>query len=112
MGVVVRRDVALDYYVGTRYIAELGSNIFTVAVDYAINPKYTLSVAESTDTGLGKYVQTDFALTRRFDNCFLVLRAYNNQTTGQSGFGVNFVPGGVSGGLDTATIGNGTGGVR
>ena len=81
-------------------------------MDYAVNSKYTISIAEVLQTGLGKYTQTDFAITRRFDNCALVIHAYNDQVTGQSGFGVNFIPGGVSGGFDTTNLATTTGGIR
>jgi hypothetical protein len=113
VGLVVRRDVALDYYLGTRYIAQLDSNIFTVQVDYAINAKYTVSIGENIQTGLGKYTATNFSLIRRFDNCFLIVHAYNDQVTGTSGFGINFVPLGAGGGFDTSSLGSATGfGVR
>ena len=112
VGIVVRRDINLDYYFGTRYIAQLDSTVYTVAVDYTINPKYTVSVAEEIQTGLGKYTQTDFALVRRFDNCFLIIHAYNDQISHTSGFGVNFVPSGAAFGLDTSSVGAPTGGVR
>ncbi len=112
VGVVVRRDVALDYYVGARYIAQLDSTVFTVATDYAINPKYSVSIAEEIQTGLGRYTQTDLAVVRRFDNCFLIIHAYNNQVSHTSGFGVNFVPSGASGGLDTSSVGSPTNGIR
>ncbi len=113
VGIVVRRDVAMDYYLGSRYIAQLDSNVFTFAVDYAINPKYTVSVAEEIQTGLGKYTQTDFALTRRFDNCALIIHAYNDQVSHTSGFGINFIPSGLSGGLDSSSVGGNIGaGIR
>ena len=54
VGVVVRRDVYLDYYLGTRYIAALDSNISTVAIDYQITPKYTVSFSQSVGLRAGQ----------------------------------------------------------
>ena len=71
------------------------------AIDYQLTPKYTVSFSQSVDFGMGKNVETVFALTRKFDNCSLIVRAYTNETTGQNGFGVNLIPSGVSYGVDT-----------
>jgi lipopolysaccharide assembly outer membrane protein LptD (OstA) len=112
VGFLVRRDVALDYYLGTRYIAQLDSNVLTFQVDYSITPKYTVSIGEQIETGVGKYTSTNFQIVRRFDNCFLIVHAYNEQVTHTSGFGINFVPLGAAGGVDTSAIGNPANGVR
>ena len=39
VGLVVRRDINLLYFLGLRYIEELNSNIATVFVSYEISPK-------------------------------------------------------------------------
>ena len=101
VGLVVRRDTRLDYYLGNRYIADIHSNITTAAVDYQLTSKYSMSFSQSVDFGLGKNVESAFALSRRFDNFFLIIKATNDETTGQSGFGINILPVGVGYGINT-----------
>ena len=79
VGVVAQRDERLSYYVGTRYIDEINSNITTVAADYQVSSKYNLSFAQSFDFGLGENVVSSVAVVRKFDTFFLVFKAFSQR---------------------------------
>ncbi len=49
IGLSVKHDPRLSYYMGLRYIDELNSTVGTFGLDYRINKKYTLSFFEQYD---------------------------------------------------------------
>ena len=104
IGLVVRRDEHLTYYLGNRYIADLRSNITTAAIDYQISRKYSVVLAQSFDFGLNQDVASEIDVTRRFDTFAVVVRAFHNETTDQNGFGVNIFPNGLGYGLDSSAF--------
>lgn len=106
VGLVVRRDERLSYFVGNRYIDELNSNITTVAGTYQINPKYTVALGQSFDFGLGENVSSSAAVIRRFDRFIVQARVFHNSTNDQSGFGFNIFPTGLGYGLDSDVVGS------
>ncbi len=106
IGLVLRRDEVTDLYVGNRYIADLNSNITTVALDYELSSKYTVNFSQSFDFGTGNNVETSVGVTRKFDAFFAVFRAFHNETTNQNGVGINVYPNGVGYGLNTDALNN------
>jgi lipopolysaccharide assembly outer membrane protein LptD (OstA) len=106
VGLVVRRDERMSYYVGTRYIDVLNSNITTIAGTYEISPKYTIALGQSYDFGIGQNVASSAAILRKFDRFLMSLRVVYNSSTDESGFSVNFVPTGTNYGFDTDVLGN------
>jgi lipopolysaccharide export system protein LptA len=106
LGLVARRDERMTYYVGNRYIADLGSNITTAAIEYQISPKYSIVLAQSYDFGLGQDVASEVEVTRRFDAFTVVVKAVHDESTDQNGFGFNIFPNGVGYGLDSGALQN------
>ncbi|HEX8915648.1 MAG TPA: LPS assembly protein LptD [Humisphaera sp.] len=104
VGIVAQRDERLSYYVGTRYIDEINSNITTVAIDYQLSSKYNLSIAQAFDFGLGENVVSSVGVIRKFDTFFLVLRAFHNETTDQSGVSFNITPRWLKASADTDVL--------
>lgn len=97
LGLAVRRDPRLSYYIGTRYINELDSNITTVAVDYELTKKYSLAFSQSFDFAQQSNVGTDLTVTRRFDRFFLSVSVYHNSIDNTSGIRFNLLPEGAPG---------------
>ncbi|RKY20197.1 MAG: hypothetical protein DRP62_08725 [Planctomycetota bacterium] len=73
----------LSYYIGSRYLRrvsvldEEGSNAFTFALTYVLDPRYTLTFAQQYDFDYGANIQSDITLLRRYHRmyCGLTLRA-------------------------------------
>ena len=102
IGVLVRRDEKLSYFIGNRYIAELDSNITSIHADYELTSKYLLSLDQEFDFTLGKNVYSSLAVIRKFDT-FLMSFSYNfDETTHQNGISFNLYPIGFGYGLDTS----------
>ncbi len=99
IGLAAQRLDRTTFYVGTRYIEELKTNITTLALDYQINEKYLLSMAQSFDFGRSENVSYNFGITRKFDRFFFQLQFVYDQTTNDTGFSINLLPYGVSRGL-------------
>lgn len=106
VGLIARRDERLTYFLGNRYIEELGSNITTAAAWYQISPKYTIAVSQSFDFGLGQNVASSIQFVRYFDRFIAAIKIYHNSSTDQSGFGFNIFPTGVGYGLDSDVVGS------
>jgi hypothetical protein len=103
VGLLVRREILWSLYLGNRYIADLNSNITTIAATYEISPKYTISLGQSFDFGLNKNVSSNVALIRKFDRFIFVVRADRDEISGQTGFSVNFFPIGFGQGFETSS---------
>ena len=83
-GVVQQLDVGvsrlcwpdLSYYIGSRYLRrvqvldEQGSNAFTFAVTYVLDPRYTLVFAQQFDFDYGANVRSDVTLIRRYHRIY------------------------------------------
>jgi hypothetical protein len=84
-GVVEQADVGfshmrwpnLSYYVGSRYLkrinngyGEEGSNAFTFAVTYVLDPRYTVVFSQQIDFDYGKTIRSDLALIRHYHRIF------------------------------------------
>ncbi|MDB5297066.1 MAG: hypothetical protein JWO31_3049, partial [Phycisphaerales bacterium] len=104
VGLVVQRDERMTYYLGTRYIDELNSNITTFAIDYQISPRYNVGFAQSFDFSQGENVASGLSLIRKFDTLFMIFRIARNETLDQTSFGFSVVPRGLAAGIDTDTL--------
>jgi hypothetical protein len=104
IGLVAQRGERMTYFLGNRYIADLDSNITTFAFDYQLTPKYTVIFSQSYDFGVTENVESFAAVLRRFDTFTIMVKAFHNEVTEQSGIGFNIVPRGVGYGLDTDMI--------
>jgi len=66
----------LSYYIGSRYLRrvevldEKGSNAFTFAVTYALDPRYTLVFAQQYDFDYGANVRSDITIIRRYHRVY------------------------------------------
>jgi hypothetical protein len=104
IGVAVQRDQRLNYFIGTRYVADLDSNLATIEVNYELDKKYSVSATQSFDFASSKDVYYTFALIRKFDNFSASVRVYYDQTTAQKGFSFSLAPNGLSRGLGTSDL--------
>jgi lipopolysaccharide assembly outer membrane protein LptD (OstA) len=106
IGLAARRDEYLSYFIGTRYIDELDSNITTLAITYQLTPKYTLGLSGSYDFGQGDSVRNSVMLTRRFDRFFMSVQAFRDETDDDNGVSFNLYPEGIAGGLSSNRLSN------
>ena len=66
----------LSYYIGSRYLRrvevldEKGSNAFTFAVTYVIDPRYTVVFSQEFDFDYGANVRSDITLIRRYHRIY------------------------------------------
>ncbi|MHC4456135.1 MAG: LPS-assembly protein LptD [Planctomycetota bacterium] len=63
----------LSYYIGSRYLrriennfGEIGSNAFTFAATYVLDPRYTLVFSQQFDFDYGARLRSDISLIRRY----------------------------------------------
>ena len=101
IGMVVRRDDRMTYFVGNRYIEELDSNITSVFGEYDLSPKYSIAASQSYDFGLSENVSSAVEVRRKFDQFFMSFKLHYNERDNQSGFSFNIFPVGFGYGLDT-----------
>jgi hypothetical protein len=101
IGFAVQRDTRLSYFIGTRYIADLHSNITTFEASYQLSRSYDLSVAESFDFGQSQNVLYSIVLTRKFDRFQAGIRVFYDQTLNQNGVSFEFAPYGFARGIGT-----------
>ncbi|MCH7557849.1 MAG: LPS-assembly protein LptD [Planctomycetes bacterium] len=67
----------LSYYIGSRYLrridngfGEKGSNAFTFAATYVLDPRYTLIYSGQLDFDYGKTIRSDITLLRRYHRIY------------------------------------------
>jgi lipopolysaccharide export system protein LptA len=101
LGVLVRRDIKLSYFLGNRYVADLNSDITSINVNYQLATKYILSLDQEFDFTQGKNVYSSAAIVREFDTFYMAFRYYFDETTKQNGVSFNLYPMGLGAGLDT-----------
>jgi len=70
----------LSYYIGSRYLrrfnnnlGEKGSNMFTFAATYALDPRYTLIFSQQYDFEYNANVRSDITLMRRYHRMYWAL---------------------------------------
>jgi hypothetical protein len=101
VGIAIQRDARLSYFVGTRYIADLNSNIATLEINYMLDRKYSISATESLDLNQSKNEYYTVAITRAFDNFSMALHFYYDQSSNDKGVSFTFQPFGL-----TRTVGS------
>jgi hypothetical protein len=99
IGLLVRRDERLTYFVGNRYIDELNSNITTVAFTYELSSKYLVAASQSYDFGLAQNVSSSIAFIRQFDALQVEVSLSHDSTSDETSFNFNVVPKGFGYGL-------------
>lgn len=92
VGLAVRHQPQVSWFIGTRYIEQLNSNIATVAIEYQLTPKYSVSLGQSYDFGENDTVGTNATIYRRFDRFVMALRVYNDSRNNVSGISFNLFP--------------------
>ena len=66
----------LSYYIGSRYLRRLvignekGSNAFTFALTYVLDPRYTVVFSQQYDFDYGANIRRDIALIRRYHRVY------------------------------------------
>jgi hypothetical protein len=66
----------LSYYIGSRYLRrvevldEKGSNVFTFAATYRLDPRYTVVFSEQFDFDYGAGIRSDLTLIRRYHRMY------------------------------------------
>jgi len=66
----------LSYYIGSRYLRrvevldEKGSNAFTFAATYVLDPRYTLVYSAQYDFDYGASIRSDITLIRRYHRIY------------------------------------------
>jgi hypothetical protein len=67
----------LQYYIGSRYLrrldngyGEYGSNAFTFAVTYVLDPRYTVVYSQQIDFDFGEIVRSDITLIRQYHRLY------------------------------------------
>ncbi|MHC4336935.1 MAG: LPS-assembly protein LptD [Planctomycetota bacterium] len=67
----------LSYYIGSRYLrrinntyGEKGSNAFTFAATYVLDPRYTVVFSQQFDFDYGAAIRSDIALLRRYHRMY------------------------------------------
>jgi hypothetical protein len=99
VGVAIQRDTRLSYFIGTRYIADLNSNIATLEFNYTLDQKYSVQATESLDLAQSKNVYYTFSLTRSFDTFAASFQVYYDQSSNNKGFKFTFQPFGIGRGV-------------
>lgn len=92
----------LSYYVGTRYLRsvetgdEKGSNAFTFAVTYKINPRYTITFANQYDFQRKEKIASEVTLIRRYHRLFYGLTYSLDESLDRQAIVLSIWPEGVS----------------
>lgn len=95
MGLAVRRDPRVSYFLGIRYIDPLNSTIGTATVIYQMSKKYQLALSQSYNFSDTNNVDSAVEVTRHFDKFWATLRVYHDSITDQSGVGFLLYPEGL-----------------
>ena len=91
----------LSYYVGSRYLRrveimdEKGSNVFTFAATYILDPRYTIIFSQQFDFDYGANVRSDITLIRRYHRMFCGLTFSADQSLDRQAIVLSIWPQGV-----------------
>jgi len=91
----------LSYYIGSRYLRrvevldEKGSNAFTFAVTYALDPRYTLVFAQQYDFDYGANIRSDITFIRRYHRVYWGLTYSTNESMDRQSIIFSIWPQGV-----------------
>ncbi|MCK4292581.1 MAG: LPS-assembly protein LptD [Planctomycetes bacterium] len=92
----------LGYYIGSRYLrrvdsgfGEKGSNAFTFAATYVLDPRYTLVFSQQFDFDYGANIRSDVTLIRRYHRICLGLTYSADESLDQHSVVFSLWPAGV-----------------
>jgi len=102
VGLAARRDPRLSYFTGLRYIGEVNSTIASLAFDYQLTSKYTVSLAQAFDLSDNGRNSTNVTVKRRFDRFFVTVNVFYDDLEDTSGVSFGIFPEGLSAGATTA----------
>jgi hypothetical protein len=94
----------LQYYIGSRYLRRLdngygehGSNAFTFAVTYVLDPRYTLVYAQQLDFDYGEMIRSDLTLIRQYHRLYWGLTFSADESLDRQSIAFSLWPQGVPG---------------
>jgi hypothetical protein len=94
----------LQYYIGSRYLrrldngyGEYGSNAFTFAVTYVLDPRYTLVYSQQYDFDYGVVVRSDLTLIRQYHRLYWGLTFSADESLDRQSIVFSLWPQGVPG---------------
>ena len=92
----------LSYYIGSRYLRRIdnglgqkGSNAFTFAATYVLDPRYTLVFSQQFDFDYGANVRSDITLIRRYHRIYYGLTFSADESRDRQGVVFSIWPQGV-----------------
>lgn len=91
----------LSYYIGSRYLRrvrilnEEGSNIFTFAASYILDPRYTLVFSQQFDFDYGANIRSEISLVRRYHRTYWALTYSTDESLDSQAIVLNIWPQGV-----------------
>ncbi len=92
----------LQYYVGSRYLRRLdngygeeGSNAFTLAATYVLDPRYTVVFSQQLDFDYGAAVRSDITLVRRYHRLYWGLTYSADESLDRQSIGLSLWPQGL-----------------
>ena len=94
----------LQYYIGSRYLrrldngyGEYGSNAFTFAVTYVLDPRYTVVYSQQIDFDFGEMVRSDITLIRQYHRLYWGLTFSADESLDRQSITFSLWPQGVPG---------------
>jgi len=92
----------LSYYIGSRYLKRLnnnlgehGSNMFTFAATYALDPRYTLVFSQQYDFDYAASVRSEITLIRRYHRMYWALTYSADESLKRNAIAFSIWPQGV-----------------
>ena len=91
----------LSYYLGSRYIKrteilnEKGTNVFTAAITYAIDPRYTITFAQQYDFDYGASLRNELTILRKYHRIYYGLSFSVDETLDRQSVMLSIWPEGV-----------------
>ena len=94
----------LQYYIGSRYLkrldngnGEYGSNAFTFAITYVLDPRYTVVYSQQLDFDYGTTVRSDLTLVRQYHRLYWGLTFSADESLDRQSIVFSLWPQGVPG---------------
>jgi hypothetical protein len=91
----------LSYYIGSRYLRrvrildEEGSNAFTFALSYVLDPRYTLVLSQQYDFDYGQSIRSDITVLRRYHRMYWAFTYSADESLDEQGVFFGIWPQGV-----------------
>ena len=96
------RQPNLSYYLGSRYLRDIdngygehGSNAFTYAVTYILDPRYSLVYSGQFDFDYDEAIRNDIALIRRYHRLFWSISYSRDETMDRQSIEFSLWPQGI-----------------